>query len=385
MDQKTFFGLLTSAVQNKASDIHLASGTPPAFRLKGELVNVKIPPLTESDIMTLLKWCISDQKILQKLDTLFDYDGSFEIKEVSRFRYNIFRHRGSLGVILRVIPSEVPSIESLGLPQSLKDIAELQRGLVLVTGATGSGKSSTLAAMIQHMNKTSNLHIITIEDPIEFVHSPKKSRITQRELGRDTTTYAEALRSALRQDPDVILVGEMRDIETIDIALKAAETGHLVLATVHTTDAIRTINRLVSVFPAEEQKMVRLRLSDNLAATISQRLVVRSDKKGMIAAQEIMISNQSIAECISNPELTGQMNDFIEKSHNEVEGVISGGQTFDQHLTALYKAKLITEEVALAACTNRSNFERFLLLASAQNQEEGVSLRSKTPIILNKK
>ena len=365
MEQQQFISLLSSAVQNKVSDIHMTAGSPPAFRLLGDLVNVKLPALTEADMVQIISWCIVDKTILQTINDIQDYDGSFEVKNLCRFRYNIFRHRNKIGAILRIISANIPSIDQLGLPKILKSISERARGLILVTGTTGSGKSSTLAAMIDHINNTSSAHILTVEDPIEFVHNQKKSRITQRELGRDTRTFAGALRSALRQDPDVILVGEMRDPETIDIALKAAETGHLVFSTVHTTDAIRTIGRLISVFPPTEQKMVRLRLADNLVSTISQRLVKRADGKGMVAAQEIMITNPAIAECIANPDLTGAMNEFIEKSRNIIAGKITGGQTFDMHLTDLYIAKIITAETALEASSNPADFERSLLLAKA--------------------
>lgn len=386
MEQQQFVSLLNSAVQNKVSDIHMTAGSPPAFRLKGELVNVKLPALTEADMIHILQWCISDKTLLQKVNEIQDYDGSFEIKNLCRFRYNIFRHRNQIGAILRIIPSNIPSIDQLGLPQVLKSIAERHRGLVLVTGTTGSGKSSTLAALIDHINSTSSAHVLTVEDPIEFVHTARKARITQRELGRDTSTFANALRSALRQDPDVILVGEMRDPETIDIALKAAETGHMVFSTVHTTDAIRTIGRLISVFPPSEQKMVRLRLADNLVSTISQRLVKRADGKGMIAAQEIMLTNPSIAECIANPDLTGQMNEFIEKSRDLIGGKTMGGQTFDMHLTDLYLAKVITAETALEASSNPADFERNLLLAKAENKtdRDGVQLKSSSGIQLDR-
>jgi twitching motility protein PilT len=378
MEQQQFVSLLNSAVQNKVSDVHMTSGSPPAFRLKGDLVNVKLPALTEADMLQILHWCITDKTILQKINEIQDYDGSFEIKNLCRFRYNIFKHRNKIGAVLRIIPANIPSIDQLSLPQVLKSIAEMQRGLILVTGTTGSGKSSTLAAMIDHINSTSSAHVLTVEDPIEFVHNQRKARITQRELGKDTSTFANALRSALRQDPDVILVGEMRDAETIDIALKAAETGHMVFSTVHTTDAIRTIGRLISVFPASEQKMVRLRLADNLVSTISQRLIRRADGKGMVAAQEIMITNPSILECIANPDLTGQMNEFIEKSRNIIDGKTSGGQTFDMHLTDLYLAKIITADTALGASSNPADFERSLLLAKAEETGETGNIQLKT-------
>ena len=357
MDQAQFVQLLTAAVQHGASDIHLSPSTPPALRIRGELVNVKAPPLTETDIDTILKAMIADPSLATKTAApLRDYDGSFEVKNLCRFRFNIFSHQGHKGAILRVIPSKIPSIEQLGLPPVLKHIAAMQRGLILVTGATGSGKSSTLAAMVHTINAHSPVHILTIEDPIEFIHTPIRARITQREVGRDTDSFAMALRAALRQDPDVILVGEMRDPETIDIALKAAETGHLVLSTVHTTDAIKTIGRLVAVFPPSEQHMVRLRLADNLIATVSQRLIQKKTGKGLLAAQEIMVVNSGIQECIANPQLTGQIGDLISKQ----AGSPLGGMTFEQHLVELYRSEQISLEAAKEASTNPSDFERNL-------------------------
>lgn len=366
MDQPTFLNLLAAAIQHKVSDIHLHPGSPPAFRMKGDLVNVKFPALTDEDMQMIAKTMISDQSVLQKLASLQDFDGSFEVKGLSRFRFNFFRHRGRYGAILRTIPAAVPSIDQLGLPKVLERIAGKQRGLVLLTGATGSGKSSTLAAMIDYINANFPCHILTIEDPIEFVHTPKKARLTQREVGPDTASFAAALRSALRQDPDVILVGEMRDPETIDIALKAAETGHMVFSTVHTSDAIKTIGRLVAVFKPEEQKAVRQRLADNLQATISQRLLKRADGKGLIAAQEIMVSYMAIQECIADPAKTGEMNDYIFKSHD-----VNGGQTFDQHLATLYKQGVVSLEDAKEASTNPSDFERNLMFASNGSDRGG--------------
>jgi len=361
VDQQSFLNLLASSVQNEVSDIHLQVGSPPGFRLKGDLVNLKSPALTDKDILVILGFLIQDPKARAKIAELQDYDGSFEVKNLARFRVNVMKNQGRLGVVMRVIPFLVPTIEKLGLPSVLKKISEMPRGLVLVTGVTGSGKSSTLAAMIDHLNSTAQLHILTIEDPIEFVHPQKRARVTQREVGSDTVNFSHALRAALRQDPDVILVGEMRDAETIDIALKAAETGHLVFSTVHTNDAIKTIGRLIAVFPPSEQKMVRLRLSENLAATISQRLIPRASGKGMVAGQEIMINNGAIQECIANPEMTGQMNDFIQKSF-QADG--SGGRTFEQHLVQLYLDKTITMEAAMAFSTNPSDFQRNLMYGS---------------------
>ncbi len=356
MEQHIFHALLSSAVQHGVSDIHLKPGSSPAFRLRGDLVNVKSAPLTDEDLERISATLIRDPRVKARIAELQDYDGSFEVKGLARFRFNIFRHQRRLGVILRIVPPVVPSFEGLGLSPVIQKLAMHDRGLVLVTGATGVGKTSTLAAMIDFINSNKHVHIVTIEDPIEFVHQNKKARVTQREVGLDTGNFAGALRSALRQDPDVILVGEMRDAETIDVALKAAETGHLVLSTVHTTDAIKTIGRLVSVFPPEEQAMVRLRLADNLIGTVSQRLLKRADRQGLVAAQEIMVSNVAIMECIADPTRTGEINDFISRSKE-----ISGAQTFDQHLVELYQKGLVTLVDAKEASTNASEFERNLM------------------------
>lgn len=347
--------VLMTAVQTRVSDVHFSVGAPPAFRTNAGVVPLNVPPFTAEQMAALCSILITEPEVRATLPKLRDYDGSYEAKGIGRFRVNIFRQKKNLAAVLRVVQEKVPSIDELKLPPVLKTIAEASRGLVLVTGATGSGKSSTLAAIIDHINTTQACHIMTIEDPIEYMHSWKKSRISQREVGSDTDSFAIALRAALRQDPDVVLVGEMRDIETLDIALKAAETGHLVFSTVHTTDAIKTIGRLVAMYPPEEQNMVRLRLSDNLNATISQRLVPAADGKGKVVVQEIMIANTAIRECIAIPEKTGEMNTFIEKGKD-----ILGSQTFDQHLSELVNKKIISIDVALETATNRGDFERNL-------------------------
>ena len=304
LTKETFLNIIKSASASNVSDIHLRTDEKPCFRLRGDLVQVKAEPLTNDDLKLVCQLMIKDPEVLKGLERLKEHDGSFSVPNVCRVRYNILRYQGKIGIILRLISDKVPTTEDLKLPQVINKIASANAGLVLVTGATGSGKSSTLAAMINYINKTSAVHILTLEDPVEYIHPPLKARITQREIGQDTNDFNSALRSALRQDPDIILIGEMRDAETISIALKAAETGHLVFGTVHTTDALSTIGRLISMFPPEEQNVVRTRIADNIHATISQRLLKTTDGKGRVAAQEIMINNPGIREAILDPSKT---------------------------------------------------------------------------------
>jgi twitching motility protein PilT len=341
-------------VQNGASDIHFRPGDPPIYRFNGVLRPLKMERLTPEQTREVALHLIAEPEVKEQIDSIKEHDASYGLAGVARFRVNIYRQRGSLAIILRIIPATVPSIDGLGLPEVLKAIASQDRGLVLVTGATGSGKSSTLAAMIDHINRNESLHILTIEDPIEFMYKNIKSSISQREIGPDTSSFAIALRSALRQDPDVILVGEMRDTETIDIALKASETGHLVLSTVHTTDASRTISRLVSVFNAEEQTMVRMRLADSLKATISQRLLPKADNKGRAVALEIMVQTKTVQEYIRE-DRANEIKDVIEKGRDTY-----GTQSFDQHLSQLYKSGVITLDTARSAATNPADFQRAL-------------------------
>jgi len=355
LDEKFLNQLLAAAVKSNASDIHLKVGAPPVFRMGGELKEVKAPRMMPEDTRNAALLLISNEQAREQIASLKEYDGSYSIRDVGRFRVNIFKQRGTLECILRVIPYGIPSFEDLGLPPILATICQEERGLILVTGVTGSGKSSTLASMIGYINNNYNRHILTIEDPVEFLHKDAKSSISQREIGTDTDSFSTALRSALREDPDVILLGEMRDYETIDIALKAAETGHLVLSTVHTSDAPKTINRLMSVFPADEQNMVRIRLADAIRATVSQRLLPRKGSNRRVVALEIMRITLSIRECIRDPEKTGEMKQFIEGGRDQY-----GMVAFDQHLSELYKAGQIELEVAKAAATNPSDFERAL-------------------------
>jgi len=346
--------LLAHAVKSGASDIHFLVGNQPSFRIDGVLRSLKYKALDPADTRQIGLNLLGAASI-DRLTEMQEHDASYSLEGAARFRVNLFRQRGSLCAILRVISSEVPDIDALGLPPRVRELAEEERGLVLVTGATGSGKSSTLASMIKHINQSRAAHILTIEDPIEFLHSNSKASVSQREVGPDTRSFTTALRAALRQDPDVIMVGEMRDAETIDIALKSAETGHMVFSTVHTTDAAKTIGRLVGVFPAEEQHGVRLRLAESLKGTISQRLLPRADGAGRVVAAEIMISTKTIQECIKDPMKTGEITDVIERSRDQY-----GMQTFDQEVSRLYRAGVIELEVAKSAATNAADFERAL-------------------------
>ncbi len=365
MDIETFNKILTVGVNNGASDIHLKAGSPVLYRINGKLVEAKSSVLMPDITRQLSTYIIKSKTMRDKLDELQEYDSSYAVKGVGRFRVNIYRQRGSFALILRVIPFDTPNFETLDLPPVLKKISLEERGLVLVTGITGSGKSTTLAAMVDKINATRKCHILTIEDPIEFIHKNKLSSVSQREIGPDTKNFSLALRAALRQDPDVILVGEMRDLETIDIALKAAETGHLVLSTVHTTDAATTLARLISFFPAEEQGMIRLRISENIQAIISQRLIPKKSGKGRVVAAEIMIATKTIQECIKDPDKTDLIKDYIEKSRLQYHM-----QSFDQHLLELYKSGEITFDTARSAATNPSDFERAILLDTTDGKIE---------------
>ncbi len=348
-----FNTLLKMAVQNDVSDIHLRAGEVPYFRVKGNLKPVKGDVLKMEDFVTICKIIIKDKSVLAKLGTLKELDGSYQLGNICRIRYNLLKFQGRFAFIFRIITMEIPTLAQLKLPNAVKEITNAKRGLVLVTGVTGSGKSSTLAAMIEEINMTREEHILTIEDPVEFLFKSKKCRITQRELGPDTDSFKDALRGALRQDPDIIVIGELRDAETIQISMKAAETGHLVFGTVHTTDAPSTINRVVSMFPPEEQDNVKGRLSECLYGTISQRLLPTMDGKGRVCAQEIMVNNVGIADCISGKESLNKMYISIEKAKGKM-------QSFDQHLTELYLGKKISKDVALEAASSPTNFERNL-------------------------
>ncbi|WP_456456960.1 type IV pilus twitching motility protein PilT [Thermovibrio sp.] len=333
--------LLTKAYQLGASDIHLRAKLPPVFRVNGKLVKLGYPPLEVSEIDSFVKKILPSEK-KKEIPYIKNLDLAYSLPGVCRFRVNIFKQRGTFAIVMRAIPSEVPRIEELNLPPVVKEIALYRKGLVLVTGTTGSGKSTTLAAMLNELNEKESRIVITIEDPIEYLHRDKKSVFYQREIGTDAEDFHSALRAALREDPDVILVGEMRDTETVKAALDAAETGHMVFSTLHTLDAKETINRIVSFFPLDQQQVIRFQLASVLRATISQRLIPRADGKGRVPAVEVMVVTDAIKERIVNPELTREIPDFIEKGKE-----VYGSQTFDQSLYELWKKGLITKEDAI--------------------------------------
>jgi twitching motility protein PilT len=357
-----FGNTLKVMIEKEASDLHISVGSGFRIRILGELVQAPdFAPLTPSEIASIAGGILlasrkcTKENVLRFVEELTDFDCSYSVPGLGRFRVNISSQRRSLALVLRHIPYILPTIESLQLPSVLGDIALAERGLVLVTGITGSGKSTTLAAMINLINQKKRRKVVTIEDPIEFLYRDDKCSIAQRECGSDTESFAKALRAALRQDPDIILVGEMRDKETIDIAIKAAETGHLVLSTVHTTDAPRTISRILSVFDPSEQASTRLRLSETLLAVISQRLIKRADGTGRVVACEIMRQTQTIQECIAEPEKIHMLKEYIEKGREFYKM-----QTFDQHVTDLYRAGTINLETAKSAATSPADFERNL-------------------------
>jgi twitching motility protein PilT len=355
--------ILKIALKGGASDIHVKPGLPPMFRVDGALVPLKNGERLVPEDVEKMSAAIMNPLQKARFDETREVDLAYGIPGLGRFRVNVFQQRGSVGIVFRVIPFGVKTIEHLHLPKIIETIAMEQRGLVLVTGTTGSGKSTSLAAMIDYINTNRTCHIMTIEDPIEFLIRDRRSLVNQREIGVDTQSFANALRAALRQDPDVILVGEMRDFETIETALTAAETGHLVMSTLHTLDATETINRIISVFPPYQQKQVRLQLSSILKAVISQRLVPRADGKGRVPALEILMSTARVRECISDKDRTKEIHDAISKGFTTY-----GMQTFDQSLMHLVKQGLVTYEEALKHVSNPDDFAlRFRGIASASD------------------
>jgi twitching motility protein PilT len=344
--------ILGMALKARASDVHLKAGLPPIYRIDGALRPLPKAPRIGPEQTQQMALDIMNEQQRTRFEQVHEVDLSYGVPGLGRFRVNVFAQRGSVSLVFRAIPFEIKSLDDLLLPPVLKKITMEPRGMILVTGATGSGKSTTLAAMIEFINANRTAHIVTIEDPIEYLHRDKKSIINQREVGFDTQGFDVALKSALRQDPDVILVGEMRDYETIETAITAAETGHLVLSTLHTIDAPETINRIISVFPPYQQRQIRIQLASILKGVVSQRLVPRADGKGRVAAVEVMVSSARVRELIDDKEKTKLLRDAI------AQGYLSYGmQTFDQSLMGLLQKQLITFDEALRQCSNPDDFK----------------------------
>ena len=338
--------IIKAAVERGASDLHIKAGDVFRARIDGKLVPLTKQALTPEQTKSIALRLIANEDDRARIDKINDYDCSWGAPGIGRFRVNILRQRSSFMIVMRVIPFEVPNFDRLAVPAVLKQIAEAERGMILVTGVTGSGKSTTMAALLNHINQHQNKHIVTLENPIEFLHRDLQSSVTQREIGVDTDSFRMGLRAALRQDPDVVLIGEMRDAETIDTAMKAAETGHLLISTVHTPDAQSTVLRILAMFPPEEQEVVRVRLAESLHAVISQRLLPRKDAPGRVAALEIMIVTQTIRDLMLDRARVGEIRDHIASGREQY-----GMQTFDQHLEDLVNDGMIDQQVAIAAAT----------------------------------
>jgi twitching motility protein PilT len=363
--------LLKAVVAKKASDLHLKVGNNPIARVDGHLEpldpNLK---LSQEDVVAIAFSIMNNQQ-KQRFKERSEIDLAYSAPGLGRFRVNVYQQRGTVNLVFRAVPTKILTIQELHLPAVIEKMAAETRGLILVTGTTGSGKSTTLASIIDQINRTRTENVITIEDPIEFLHRDRKCLVSQREIGADTESFSVALRSALRQDPDVILVGEMRDFETISTALVAAETGHLVLSTLHTVDATETVNRIISVFPPYQQKQIRLQLAGILKGVISQRLVPRADGQGRVPAVEVMVATQTIKESIIDPEKTRRIHDVIAAGTSQY-----GMQTFDQSLAALCLEKLISQEEALRWCSNPDDFA--LKMSGVQSTSD-LALEDKKP------
>lgn len=357
MNQQQFDALLTLGVKKGVSDIHLEVGYPPTYRMNGMLYGARMEPLKREDTEAAARIVVGDA-----LHADAEVDRGYSIPGVSRFRASIFRQRGSYGMVLRVIPFEIPDFSKLHLPPAVQRVAKIREGFVLVTGATGQGKSTTIASMLQSINATERMHIVTVEDPVEFIYPVAQSVVIQREVGADTQSFKHALRAAMRQDPDVIMVGEMRDPETAETCLKAAETGHLVVATLHTMDTLRAINRFVGLFPTEEHQLARGRLADVLKSIIALRLIPRADGQGLIPACEVMYTTLSIQQAIRDPNKTQDIPSLLERSRDDL-----GTQTFDQHLIDLCRQEHITLDTAKTNATSPSNVERAITLGEGRS------------------
>ena len=344
--------IIKAAVDRGASDLHIKAGDVFRARINGRLVPLTKQRLTPEQTKVIAQRLIPTEEDRARIDRIRDYDCSWGMPGIGRFRVNILRQRSSFMIVMRVIPFDVPTFDSLGLPAVLTQVAAAERGMILVTGVTGSGKTSTMAAMVHHINQTQHKHILTLENPIEFLHRDLNCSVTQREIGTDTDDFRMGLRAALRQDPDVVLIGELRDSETIDTALKAAETGHLLISTLHTPDAVSTVSRMISMFPPEEQGIARLRLAEALQAVVSQRLLPRADGQGRIAAIEVLLGTGAARDMIRDAVRTPELTEYMRESRDQY-----GMQTFDQHLMDLVSDGLVSYETALTASTNPADFE----------------------------
>lgn len=340
------------AIEDGASDIHIKAGDYVRARIHGDLVPLTEQKISHAQVRELAVKLIPHKHDRDRIDEIMDYDCSWGLPGLGRFRVNILRQRSTFAIVMRIIPIEIPTFADLNLPEVLETISQIERGLILVTGVTGSGKSSTMASIIDYINRHSARHIVTLENPIEFLHRDLHSSVTQRDVGTDTESFMSGLRAALRQDPDVLLIGEMRDKTTIDTALKAAETGHLVISTVHTKNAVQTLARIIAVFAPEEQEMIRIRLADAVQSVISQRLIPTVDGKGRRVACEVMLVTGTIRDCIVDPDRMDEIHDLIADGREQY-----GSQTFDQHLMDLVRNNEVSFEMAMAAANNPNDFD----------------------------
>ena len=344
--------IIKAAIDRGASDLHIKAGDVFRARIDGKLVPLTKQRLTPDQTKAIALHLIPNDEDRLRLEWLRDYDCSWGMPGVGRFRVSILRQRSSFMIVMRVIPFDVPTFETLKLPPTLATVSSAERGMILVTGVSGSGKSSTMAAIVNHVNQSQHKHIITLENPIEFLHRDINCSVTQREIGVDTDDFRVGLRAALRQDPDILLIGEMRDPETVSTAMKAAETGHLVISTLDTPDAVSTVQRVVAMFPVEEQESARLRLAETLQAVVSQRLLPRADGHGRVPVVEILICTATVRDLIKDPDRTAQLHDYIRIARDQY-----GMQTFDQHLLDLVADGVVAPEPALAAATNPADFD----------------------------